>query len=88
MQFPVYMEAFERLGTFKMQYEIEFLDGLSTIVRIMHANAESPATAFRLVVEKGWPPGALTARVFDQYGQLTILKPEAKSRSSGAERAE
>lgn len=69
-----------------MQYEIEFLDGLNTIVRMTQTDAESPTIAFRVVVENGWPPGAQTARVFDKYGQLTLFRPEANSRSSGAER--
>ena len=63
-----------------MHYHIEFLDGLNTIVRMMHTIAESPAIAFRLVVEKGWPHGAMTAHVIDSYGQLTIFKPQAASR--------
>jgi hypothetical protein len=69
-----------------MQYEIEFLDGLNTIIRMTQTNAESATIALRLVVEKGWPPGAMTAHVFDKYGQLTVFRPEAKSWSSGAER--
>jgi hypothetical protein len=64
-----------------MQYQIEFLDNLNTIVRMMHTIAESPAKAFRLVVKSGWPPGALTARVIDSYGKLTVFKAEAESRS-------
>ena len=58
-----------------MQYQIEFLDDANTIVRMMHTIAESPAIAFRLVVERGWSPCALTAHVIDSYGQLTIFKP-------------
>jgi hypothetical protein len=69
-----------------MQYQIEFLDDLNTIVRMMHTIAESHAIAFQLVVEKGWPPGALTARVIDEYGQLAIFKPQAESRHRGADR--
>jgi len=64
-----------------MQYQIEFLDDLNTIVRMMHTIAESHAIAFQLVVDKGWPHGALTAHVIDSYGKLTIYKPQAKSRS-------
>ena len=63
-----------------MLYQIEFLDNANTIVRMTNAEAGSPAIAFRLVVEKGWPPCALTARVIDTYGHATIFKPEAKSR--------
>lgn len=63
-----------------MRYHIEFLDGLNTIVRMMHTIAESPVIAFRLVVEKGWPRGALPAHVFDSYGQLTIFKPQSPKR--------
>ena len=70
-----------------MQYQIEFLDDLNTIVRMMHTIAESPAIAFRLVVEKGWPRGALTAHVIDSYGQLTIFKPQVNSRSAASDRA-
>ncbi len=64
-----------------MQYQIEFLDDLNTIVRMMQTITESPAIAFRLVVETGWPRGALTAHVIDSYGQLTTFKPQAESRS-------
>jgi hypothetical protein len=53
----------------KMQYQIEFLDDANTIVRMMHREARSPAIAFLHVVDKGWPPGALTAIVFDHYGR-------------------
>ena len=70
-----------------MQYQIEFLDDANTIVRMMHAEATSPAIAFHVVVEKGWPPGALTARVIDEYGQLSIFKPQAESRHRGGELA-
>ncbi len=64
-----------------MQYQIEFLDDANTIVRMMHTIAESPAIAFELAIERGWPPCALTAHVIDSYGQLTIFKPQAESRS-------
>ena len=64
-----------------MQYQIEFLDDVHTIVRMMPTIAESPAMAFRLVVEKGWPPGAVTAHVIDSYGHLTVFNPQAKPRS-------
>ncbi len=63
-----------------MQYQIEFLDHVNTIVRMMPTIAESPAVALRRVVEKGWPHSALTAHVFDSFGQLTIFKPQAKPR--------
>jgi hypothetical protein len=69
-----------------MQYLIEFLGGANTIVHMIPANAGSPAIAFRLVVEKGWPPGAVAARVIDEYGQLTIFKPQAEPRHRGADR--
>ncbi len=62
-----------------MQYQIEFLDEANTIVRMMPAEATNAATAFHLAVEKGWPPGALTARVIDEYGQLAIFKSQAES---------
>jgi hypothetical protein len=61
-----------------VQYQIEFLDDADTIVRMMPTIAESPAIAFRLAVEEGWPHGAATARVIDGYGHLTIFKPQAK----------
>jgi hypothetical protein len=64
-----------------MQYQIEFLDDVNTIVCMMPKVADSPAVAFRLVVEKGWPQGARTAHVIDSHGHLTIFKPEAESRS-------
>ncbi len=66
-----------------MQYQIEFFDDANTVVHMMHTNAGSPAIAFRLVVEDGWPPGALTARVIDNYGRcgLTVTNPQAESRS-------
>ena len=65
-----------------MQYQIEFIEDANTIVHMMHVEAGSPASAFLLVVEKGWPPGSLTARVFDKYGRrgLSVSKPRAKSR--------
>ncbi len=69
-----------------MQYQIEFLGNANTIVRMMHTEAGSPSIAYRLVVKKGWPHGALTARVFDNYGRsgLSIFKSQSKRR--GAER--
>ena len=65
----------------KMQYQIEFLDDANTIVRMMRTEARSPPIAFRLVVKKGWPHGALTARVIDNYGRrgLSIAKPQAEA---------
>ena len=63
-----------------MQYQIEFLDNVNTIVRMTPSIAESATIAFGLVVEKGWPHSALTAHVIDSYGQLTIFKPQAKPR--------
>jgi hypothetical protein len=70
-----------------MQYQIEFLDDLNTIVRMKHAIAGSPEIAFGLVVEKGWPRGALTAHVIDSYGHLTVFKPQVNSRSAASDRA-
>ncbi len=61
-----------------MQYHIELLDDLDTIVCMMHTVAESPAIAFRIVIESGWPPGGVTARVIDEYGHLTVFKTEAE----------
>jgi hypothetical protein len=71
------------MGALKMQYQIEFLGDADTIVHMTHTEAGSPAIAFQLVVEKGWPPGALTARVIDNYGRcgLAVSKPEAVSGS-------
>jgi hypothetical protein len=60
-----------------MQYDVEFLDDLNTIVHMMPTTAESPAIAFQRVVEKGWPPGALTAHVIDGFGQLTVFKAQS-----------
>lgn len=55
-----------------MQYQIEFFGDADTIVHMMHINADSPAIAFQFVVERGWPPGALTARVIDNYGRCVL----------------
>jgi hypothetical protein len=55
-----------------MQYQIEFLDNANTVVRMVHANAGSPAIAFRLVVEKGWPTGALMARIRQLWAARTF----------------
>ena len=76
------------LGALKMQYQIEFLDDAKTIVRMTHTEAESPAIACQLVVERGWPHGALAARVLDNYGRcgLSISKAQAESSRRGAER--
>lgn len=56
-----------------MQYQIEFLDDKNTIVSMVPKTAENPATAFGLVVEKGWPHGARTVHVIDSLGQLTTF---------------
>jgi hypothetical protein len=63
-----------------MRYRIEFLDGANTVVRMMHIEAGSPANAFLLVVEKDWPPDAITARVVDEHGRrgLSVSKPQMK----------
>ncbi len=68
-----------------MQYQIEFIDDANTIVDMMHMEAESPAIAFQLVVERGWPPGAMAARVFDNYGRrgLSISKLQAEAGAEG-----
>ena len=73
-----------------MRYRIEFLDNANAVVRVMHAQAGSPATAFLRIIEKGWPPDALTARVVDTHGRraLSVSRPRAKSRPRGAERIE
>jgi hypothetical protein len=70
-----------------MQYQIDFLDGAKIIVHMAHANAESLAIAFWSVVEEGWPPGALAARVFDNYGlcQLSLSNSQTGSEDQGAE---
>jgi hypothetical protein len=70
-----------------MQYQIDFLDDANIIVHITNANAESPAIAFWSVVEEGWPPGALAARVFDNYGlcQLSVSNTQTESGGPGAE---
>ena len=80
------MTLFEREHKMrKMQYQIEFLDDANTIVRMMHREARSPAVAFLHMVKTGWPPGALSARVFDHYGRhgFSVSKPQAKSRRRG-----
>ena len=64
-----------------MQYQIEFLDDVNTIVCMMPAVAESPVIAFRLVVENGWPHGARMAHVIDSHGHLTVFKPQANPSS-------
>lgn len=61
-------------GGSKMQYQIEFLDDVNTIVRMAPTIAESPAIAFQLVLAKGWPRGARTAHVIDSHGHLTKFK--------------
>ena len=60
-----------------MQYQIEFLDDVNTIVRMAPTIAESPAIAFQLVLAKGWPRGARTAHVIDSHGHLTKFKIQA-----------
>jgi hypothetical protein len=62
----------------KTQYRVEFFDDANWVVRVMHAKARSPATAFFLVVKKDWPSDALTARVIDKYGRrrLSVSKPQ------------
>ena len=56
-----------------MHYHIEFLDDLNTIVCMMQTTAESPATAFQIVIESGWPPGGVIARVVDEYGHFFVF---------------
>jgi hypothetical protein len=70
-----------------MQYQIDFLDGANIIVQMAHTSAESPAIAFWSVVEEGWPPGALVARVFDNYGlcQLSLSNSQTEPERQGAE---
>ncbi len=65
-----------------MQYQIEFLDDANAVVRVMSAEAGSPANAFLLVVEDDWPAEAVMANVVDKYGRrgLSVSKPRVKFR--------
>ena len=70
-----------------MQYQIEFLDNANRVVGVKRAKVVNPAIAFLLVVDQGWPPNALTARVVDEYGHCgpSVSKPHA-SREDGQPR--
>jgi hypothetical protein len=70
-------------GGAEMQYQIDFLDGANLIVHMAHVNAESPAIAFWSVVEEGWPPGALAARVFDNYGLCQLFLSNCQTEPGG-----
>jgi hypothetical protein len=61
-------------------YRIVFHDDASRVVRVIHVKAGSLATAFLLVVENGWPPGAMRARIIDEYGWrgVSVSKPQQR----------
>jgi hypothetical protein len=52
-----------------VQYRIQFLDGRANVLLELSADARSAATAISLVVDRDWPPRAVTMRVLDAYGR-------------------
>lgn len=66
-----------------MQYHIEFLDDVNTIIFMMPKVAESSETALRLVVENGWPRGSHTAHVFDRLGHVRIFETNVAAKHRG-----
>ncbi len=71
-----------------MQYRIEFLNEASSMVGEVYAEATSRTKAFLLVVEKDWPPDALTACAVDMQGRRgrSVSRPQGKSRLQGPKR--
>ncbi len=72
-----------------MQYQVQFLDGLSIVVSEVPVDAGSPAKALLLVSDIETRPEVAWVRVLDRYGRvLSVSKPKSEtkpfSESSGA----
>jgi hypothetical protein len=52
-----------------MQYQIRFLDVGANVIRELTADARNAANALSLVVDRDWPPRAVTMRVLDLDGR-------------------
>jgi hypothetical protein len=46
-----------------MRFRIQLLDRAASVIREMHADARSVASAVSLVADKDWPPRAVAMRV-------------------------
>ena len=53
----------------KVQYRIQYLDGLANIIRELSADARSDMSALELVADMPWVPRAVTMRVLDADGR-------------------
>jgi hypothetical protein len=53
----------------KVQYRIQFLDGIATVILDLVADARDAASAIALVVDLDWPPNAVSMRLLDEDGR-------------------
>jgi hypothetical protein len=52
-----------------VQYRIQFLDGMASVILDLIADARDAANAIALVVDLDWPPNAVSMRVLDVDGR-------------------
>jgi len=52
-----------------VQYQIQFLDGVASVILDLVADARDAANAIALVVDLDWPPNAVSMRVLDADGR-------------------
>ena len=52
-----------------MRYRIQFLDVRANVLRELTADARTAANAIALVVDRDWPPRAVTMRMLDLDGR-------------------
>jgi hypothetical protein len=63
-----------------MQYRIQFLAVRANVIRELTADARSAASAIEFVVNRDWPPRAVTTRVLDVDGREVHSKVKGDSR--------
>ena len=53
----------------RVQYRIQFLDGMATVILDTVADARDAASAIALVVDLDWPHNAVSMRLLDEDGR-------------------
>jgi hypothetical protein len=58
-----------------VQFRVQFLDALGTIIQEMHADAWNATAAIALVEGMEWPAGAIRMRILNEVGGEVQVEP-------------
>jgi hypothetical protein len=66
-----------------VQYRIQFLDGMASVILDLVADARDAASAIALVVDLDWPPNAVSMRLLDEDGREGSFGNQGATSSEG-----